>query len=542
MHNSTQKVITGVWVDPIGKKMHGADVALQNGRILSITPRADVHSPFILPGFIDAHVHIESSMLIPSRFAAMAVQHGTVGVVTDPHEVANVAGVEGIEFMMQDAGKVPVGFYFGVPSCVPASPLEKSGAVITAREVKELLQKEDFYYLSEMMNFPGVVNQDPEVLEKLRWARAMGKPVDGHSPGLAGEALQKYIQAGITTDHECSTLEEAAQKIALGMKILIREGSAAKNFDNLIALLRNHADKLMFCTDDCHPDYLQKGHINKLVSRAVKAGYNLFDVLKVACINPVKHYHLPLGTLQPGDQADLVVVKDLLDFEVLATYIKGQPVFEKEQVLFSLPDAVAPDFTFRKSHEPGRLEVIATSDKFNLIHAIEGELYTQWTVEECVQGQPLQAEIQKDWLKLVLLDRYSESPPVVAFVKGFGLKQGALACSVAHDSHHIIAVGCDDQSIDAALQWIVENRGGLCAAVSDGIQGIPLPFFGLMSSNPAIQMAHAYEELNAKTPGSKLSAPFMTLSFMALTVIPKLKINHNGLFDGLAFKSIPLFV
>ncbi|MFN2394694.1 MAG: adenine deaminase C-terminal domain-containing protein, partial [Bacteroidales bacterium] len=438
---------------------------------------------------------------------------------------------------------VPMGIYFGVPSCVPASPLEKSGAVITAEDVEKLIQNKDFYFLAEMMNFPGVLHDDEEVMKKLRLAKDNGKPIDGHAPGLKGKDAEKYAKAGIATDHECNTIEEARNKIELGMKVLIREGSAARNFETLIPLISEHADMLMFCTDDCHPDYLMKGHINKVVHRAIKKGHDLFDVLKVACVNPVQHYNLPLGLLRQGDSADFVVVDDLMDFKVLETWLKGKPVFKNEKLSFEPEESYPPLFPFRKTYLPGKLTVETAGNQMNVMEAIDGDLFTGWLVEDCKNGEEVKIDLSNDLLKIVLLDRYSEDPPVVAFVKGFGLKKGAMACSVAHDSHHIIAVGCDDDSLDYALEWVVKNKGGMCFAVNAEILGIPLPYFGLMSDVNVNEMAIDYEKLStlAKKNGSSLEAPFMTLSFMALTVIPELKINHKGLFDGKAFRNISLF-
>ncbi len=543
MSNKKIFTITGVLVDPVDKRQYGAEILVENGKISRIKERSDITYPYILPGFIDAHVHIESSMLIPSRFAQLALKHGTVGVVTDPHEIANVAGIAGIDFMIDNAKEVPLEFFFGAPSCVPASALEKSGAYISGEDVEQLLQRPDIWYLSEMMNFPGVVNDDPEVWHKLKSAHKYNKPVDGHAPGLMGEALEKYAGAGISTDHECSTLQEALAKIKLGMKILIREGSAAKNFDNLIALLRDHSDRIMFCTDDCHPDFLLKGHINKLVSRAIKAGYDLYEVLRVACINPVQHYKLPVGLLREGERADFVIVEDLKDFHVTSTFVDGVAVFESNRLDFTTPSPSQPDFPFRSSYLSGQLKVVAASDRLNVIKAVEGELVTEWQVEQCSKGSEIKAQVEKDLLKIVLLDRYSESAPVVGFIRGFGLQRGALAGSVAHDSHHIIAVGCDDTSIDLALKWVVDQKGGMCISTEDSVEGIALPFFGLMTDEPGEQVAEQYHKLGAKAKdqGSVLSSPFMTLSFMALTVIPSLKINHNGLFDVDAFKSVSLF-
>lgn len=537
--------IKGNLVDPIGRAIKGVVMDVENGVICKISETPSIGSPYILPGFIDSHIHIESSMLIPSRFAEMAVVHGTIAVVTDPHEVANVAGVEGIRFMQSNARKVPLKFFFGVPSCVPASPLEKSGATLDSEIVSKLIAEKNFYFLAEMMNFPGVVNNDPDVMAKLRATKKTGKPVDGHVPGLSGELLKKYIQSGISTDHECSTLEEAVEKIKLGMKILIREGSAAKNFESLVPLLKDYPKEIMFCTDDCHPDYLENGHINKIVARAIAKGYDLYDTLYAACISPIEHYNLPLGKLRVGDKADFILVNNLKDFNVLETHVNGVKVFANDKVLFNQPNERFQPFTFRTMHQKGNLKVISSALTLNVIEAIDGELLTNRLIIDSPvkKGEVINADTEKDLLKIVLLDRYNDTPPKVAFIKGFGLKHGALAASVAHDSHHIISVGCDDESIDNALQWVVENRGGLCYFNRDNGDGIDLPFFGLMSNEEGRQVSQKYKKLNAKIhqAGCILKSPFMTASFMALTVIPNIKINHNGLFDSLNFKSIPLF-
>jgi adenine deaminase len=543
METNKAYAIRGVVVDVEARKQYGAVVYVEDGIITAIEPKPGITYPIIIPGFIDAHVHIESSMLIPSRFAPMALRHGTVGVVTDPHEVANVAGKEGIDFMTEDGKMMPLQFFFGVPSCVPASPLEKSGAIINSSDVKAMLAEDRFYYLSEMMNFPGVLNQEEEVMRKLELARAHQKPVDGHAPGLQGAELEQYVNAGISTDHECSTLEEALEKIRLGMKILIREGSAARNFDTLIPLLKDYPDHLMFCTDDCHPDFLLDGHINKLVSRSVKLGYDVYDALKVACINPVKHYRLPVGQLKEGDQADFTIVHDLVDFNADTVFIHGVPVINNGICNLTLPLKEKPDYVFRNSHQRGKLETIASGNIVNVIGAIDGELYTEHLTLECKAGEVLVPDLANDIIKLVLLDRYSDSDPVVAFIKGLGLKRGAFGCSVAHDSHHIIAAGCDDQSLDKVLMQIVQNRGGLCVADESMLEELQLPFFGLMTDLPGEEVAGNYHRLNkwVKSMGSHLQSPFMTLSFMALTVIPRLKINHSGVFDGNLFRNIPLF-
>ena len=544
--NKEQLIVKGVVVDPLNKTIEGGRIIITNGKITAIEHDSSIAQPFILPGFVDSHIHIESSMLIPSKFAKMALAHGTIAVVCDPHEVANVAGIDGINYMLNDAKQSPLKFFFGVPSCVPASPQEKSGAVINSKDVEDLLSKNDFLFLAEMMNFPGVIYDDPEVQKKINAAIKINKPVDGHAPGLSGEGLKKYIDKGITTDHECSTLLEAEEKIALGMKILIREGSAAKNFDNLIPLIENYPQSVMFCTDDCHPDYLEKGHINRMVDRAIGLGYNLFNVIKAASINPIKHYNLPLGMLQVNDSADFVIVEDLTHFKVLDTYIEGRSMVEELKTKNIIPETIKPRYAFReKPIVKEDLKVISSGNRINVIQAIDGDLITDWLIMET--PAPAESEIiaqpENDLLKIVLLDRYSEEKPVVGFIKGFNLKQGAMAASIAHDSHHLISIGSNEQDIVDAVNWIVEHKGGICFTNRGETNGIPLNYFGLMGDADGMKMSADYSALNqlVKRSGCSLSAPFMTLSFMGLTVIPKLKINHNGLFDGINFKNVPLF-
>jgi adenine deaminase len=539
--------VSGNVVDPLRREIYGATIDVVKGKIAAIKRCAWVDGPYIIPALVDAHIHIESSMLLPSKFSQLAVKHGTVAVVTDPHEVANVAGVEGVRFMMDNAKGAEVRFFFGVPSCVPASTFEKSGAIIDSQETEKLLAEKEFYFLAEMMNYPGVVYGDDEVHRKLRAAQSNNKPIDGHAPGLLGNDLIKYIEAGITTDHECSTIHEAKKKIALGMKILIREGSAAKNFDSLVPLLTAHPKSIMFCTDDCHPDYLIEGHINKMVSRAVKLGYNIFDTLCAASINPIEHYNLPIGMLREGDAADFVVVNNLIDFIPIETYIGGNKVFslKMNRKRNEANNIDIPEFLFRKTFNTETLSVYASSPRMNVIGAIDDELLTKKIILEGLNpGAEVKINVDDDILKIVLLDRYSEAEPVVAFIKGIGLKKGAMAGSVAHDSHHIIAIGADDISISYALNWVVNSGGGLCYAKNEKVDGLKLPYYGLMCNEDGEEVSEMYKKLNllVKNGGCNLKAPFMTLAFMALTVIPEIKIFHNGLFDGVDFKPIPLFI
>lgn len=512
----------------------GVELVFDNGLIQSITKTGKTYDHFLLPGFIDAHVHIESSLLVPSEFARMAVLHGTVATVSDPHEIANVCGMEGINFMIDNASKVPFHFFFGAPSCVPATVFETAGAQITAEDIRALLQRDDILYLTEMMNYPGVLHEDPAVMKKIQIALSAGKPVDGHAPGLRGKEAQKYIAAGISTDHECFTLEEALDKIEMGMKILIREGSAARNFDALIPLLKNHHSQLMFCSDDKHPDSLIKGHINELVARAVKLGYDLFHTLQVACINPVHHYKLPVGLLNVGDLADFILVHNLQDFKVYQTYIKGQLVAENGQSHISsvpltavnqfncLPKKVA-DFKY----QPHPTEQV--------IECLDGQLITNalpTPAAECVA--------ENDILKLVVVNRYAEKPIAIAYIKNMGLKRGAIAGSVAHDSHNIVAVGVDDESLCKAVNLIIAQQGGLSAVDGSIEEVLPLPVAGLMSDADAWKVEQQYTRLDkmAKEMGSQLRAPYMSLSFMALLVIPHLKLSDKGLFDGNTFRFV----
>jgi adenine deaminase len=518
-------------VDIPNRKIYGATLNIVDGIIQSIEPTGEKYDHYILPGFVDAHVHIESSLLVPSEFARMAVVHGTVATVSDPHEIGNVLGVEGVEFMLENARQVPFHFFFGAPSCVPATVYETAGATITSAEIKQLLARDDIWYLAEMMNFPGVWNADAEVMAKIQFAKQAGKPVDGHAPGLRGEGMKRYFDAGISTDHECYEYDEALAKIQHGVRVLIREGSAARNFEALIPLMKDYPKQLMFCSDDKHPDSLLLGHINQLVARATAKGYNLFDVLQAACINPVLHYKLPVGQLRVGDAADLIMVPNLETFEPVRTYIKGQLVAENGKSLIAkvtvLPQnqfEVVPVAVGDLSYE--------AEDPEPVIECVDGELITNRLMipkAECVASN--------DVLKMVVVNRYRQAPVAVCYVKNFGFKNGAIASSVAHDSHNIIAVGVDDHSIIQAVNLIVTNRGGLSAVSGSDEQVLPLPVAGLMSAGDAWEVAELYTKLDqqSKQMGSTLRAPFMSLSFMALLVIPHLKLSDKGLFDGDSF-------
>jgi adenine deaminase len=644
--------ITGRLVDINAQTITPVRIDIENGIIRSVTPLPDPGTtpggapsgappdasfplPYILPGFIDAHVHIESSLLIPSEFARLAVVHGTIGTVSDPHEIANVSGLPGIEFMIRNGRTVPFHFNFGAPSCVPATRFETAGATLDAAKVEQLLANPDIKYLSEMMNFPGVLNKDPEVMEKIAAAQRLGKPVDGHAPGLRGDQARDYIAAGISTDHECFTAEEALDKLRYGMKILIREGSAARNFDALIPLLNDHPDEMMFCSDDKHPDSLLAGHINQLCARAVAKGIDVFKVLRAACINPVLHYKLDTGLLRVGDSADLILVEDLRHFRVKQTWIRGQLVAENgvshiastHLVTPSTPAAtpgatnpsvpVSPAASMPAPTSAGGLLSAEPINNFKaaphvaadfayllnkwgeeenveqvyVIEALDGQLITNKLIVPVADTLPgnghLYSNPGKDILKIVVVNRYHPAPVAKSFIRGFGLKRGAIASSVAHDSHNIVAVGVDDESICRAINAIIAQKGGL-SCVDPGPSGtpassgesagpgapasagstpppgftpisditgepipsmapasgaeliLPLPVAGLMSLDDGYQVAEAYTAIDhkAKALGSTLGAPFMTLSFMALLVIPHLKLGDLGLFDGDSFKLV----
>jgi adenine deaminase len=538
------EIIQGQLVDIHNKRIFSAEIVVENGKITGIEEKQHNVKNFILPGFIDAHIHIESSMLVPSEFARMAVLHGTVATVSDPHEIANVLGKEGVHFMIENGKKVPLKFHFGAPSCVPATTFETAGAVIDAEDVKELLALPEIHYLTEMMNYPGVLNDDEEVFKKISYARQFSKPVDGHAPGLRGKEARKYIEAGISTDHECYTFEEAEEKLSLGMKVIIREGSAAKNFEALIDLLPEHYENMMFCSDDKHPDDLILGHINQLCARAVARGIDVFKVLKAACVNPAEHYNMHVGLLKKGDSADFIVVKDLQEFEVLQTYIDGKLVAENgtshiPSVAFEKPN------NFNISPKtPKDFKLPATKAQAKIIEAVDGELITNELHLKCLVKQGnLISDIEADILKITVVNRYENKPPAVAFIKNFGLKKGAIASSVAHDSHNIIAVGTTDEELCKAVNLIIENKGGICAVNREDKKVLPLPVAGIISDKNGWETGKLYQEIDAmaKDLGSTLKAPFMTLSFMALLVIPDLKLSDKGLFSGKKFRFVNIF-
>lgn len=539
--------ILGNVVDILASRIYYSELQVASGKIVSkqeLGPEKKGER-YIMPGFIDSHVHVESSMLIPSEFARLAVVHGTVATISDPHEIANVCGMAGVEFMIDNGKQVPFKFHFGAPSCVPATTFETAGATLDSNDVRRLLERNEIHYLSEMMNFPGVLYKDEKVWKKIQAAKDLGKPVDGHAPGLRGEQAKQYIDAGISTDHECFTSEEALDKLQHGMKILIREGSAARNFDALIGLMNDHADMMMFCSDDKHPDSLEVGHINSLCKRAVEKGVDVFKVLKAACINPVQHYSMKVGQLQVGDDADFIVVNNLADFVVHQTYIGGRLVAEDGKTFIS-PVATKPINNF--DCEPVTEEELSIHEenfplqngKVPVIEALDGQLITNIVhveKETLMKNGFLVSNVDQDLLKIVVVNRYRQASPAIGFIKNFKFRHGAIASSVAHDSHNIIAVGADDESIATAINLVIKEKGGVSCTDGNKHEVLGLPVAGLMSNLDGYTVAKAYTSIDAmaKNLGSTLGAPFMTLSFMALLVIPHLKMSDLGLFDGDSF-------
>jgi len=536
--------ISGNIVDVVNQRIFQGTVKVENGKILTIKEEKVEDTHFILPGFIDAHVHIESSMLIPSEFARIAVTHGTVATVSDPHEIANVLGVDGVHFMIANGKKTPFKFYFGAPSCVPATPFETSGATIDSIEIEKLLKSEDIYYLAEMMNFPGVIFDDAEVLRKIEAAKSNNKPIDGHAPGLKGKDLVKYANSGVSTDHECFTMDEAIEKIKNGMKIQIREGSAAKNFDVLMGLLDKHAESIMFCSDDKHPDDLLKGHINLLVKRAINKGYNPLKVIRTVTYNPVMHYKLGVGLLQINDDADFIIVNNLKDLDVQKTFIKGNLVAENGNThIKSIAESTLNLFNASKITEED-IAMETKSGKIKVIKAIEGQLITETMIfKPKIEAGFIVSDTERDILKIIVLNRYNKAKPAIGFIQNFQMKSGAIASTVAHDSHNIIAVGATDKDIVRAVNLLFESKGGISLVTGADEILLPLPVAGLMSNEDGYKVAKKYELINnkVKQTGSTLKSPYMTLSFMALLVIPELKLSDKGLFDGNKFEFTSIF-
>lgn len=542
MSNGSFKV-SGNIVDVINRKIFPGTVTVENSMIFQIEENKNTYESFILPGFIDSHVHVESSMLIPSEFARLAVVHGTVATVSDPHEIGNVLGIEGVRYMIENGKKVPFKFYFGAPSCVPATSFETAGAEIGSEEIRELFVKDGLHYLSEMMNYPGVLFRDPMVMEKIKIAAELGRPVDGHAPGLKGEDAKKYISAGISTDHECFTLDEALEKIKYGMKILIREGSAAKNYEALHSLIKDHPDKVMFCSDDKHPNDLVIGQIDRIAARSVAYGYDVFDVLMCACINPVIHYKLGVGMLREGDPADFIIVNNLKEFKVSKTYINGILTADNGMSLINSVDEKIINHFNTSLKNVSDFEIKASNNELRVIEALDGQLITkELHLPAKAVDDKLVSNTFNDVLKITVVERYKNGKPAVAFIKNFGLKKGAIASCVAHDSHNIIAVGVSDGDICNAVNAVIQSKGGISVSYDGQTEVLPLPVAGIMTTEDGYIAAEKYTAIDklAKELGSTLHAPFMTLSFMALLVIPQLKLSDKGLFDGSKFEFVEL--
>lgn len=531
--------IYGNIVDIQNRKIFPGCVTVEGSCISNISENNESYDNFILPGFVDSHVHVESSMLIPSEFARLAVVHGTVSTVSDPHEIGNVLGISGVRYMIDNGRKVPFKFYFGAPSCVPATIFETAGAEIGADDITELFEKDGLHYLSEMMNYPGVLFENPDVMKKIEIAHILKRPVDGHAPGLTGKEALKYISAGISTDHECFELEEALFKLRNGMKILIREGSAAKNYEALHSLIKEHSDNLMFCSDDKHPNDLVEGHINKIAARSVAKGYDIFDVLKCACINPVKHYNLNVGLLKKDDPADFIVVNNLKEFENIKTFINGELVAENGKTRIKrIEEKIINNFN-TSIKQTADFEIEGNECSIRVIEAIDGQLITsELNLPAKIIDGKIVTDTDNDILKIAVTERYHDSKPSTGFIKNFGLKKGAIASCVAHDSHNIIAVGVSDQDICNAVNAVIENKGGISVSSDGNTEVLPLPVAGIMTNEDGYRVAEKYTAIDkiSKQLGSVLNAPFMTLSFMALLVIPQLKLSDKGLFDGKKFE------
>ena len=536
-------LISGNIVDIVNSKIYPGTLKISRGKIINIEKENKRYNYYIVPGFVDSHLHIESSMLTPSEFGRVAVIHGTVGVIADPHEIANVLGVRGIKYMIRDAKKTPLKFYFCAPSCVPATNFETNGANISIEDVKQLIKLKEIVALGEVMNFQGVITRDKEIIEKIKIAKRFNKKVDGHAPGLRGKNLKKYIEVGISTDHECIREAEALEKIKLGMKIQIREGSAAKNLNELLSIIEHYHENCMFCSDDLHPNDLVKWHINKHIEKSLKQGYDIIKILRAASLNPILHYNLDIGLLQKNDPADFLVV-DLDNFKILKTYINGKLIAKNGKSLISrASQSIINKFkTKKKKIEEFRIK--KEGRKIRVIKALDRDIITEKIITDPkVINDNVVSDCKRDILKIVVVNRYKNEKPIVSFIKNFGLKEGAIASSISHDSHNIIAVGVNDEDICKVINLIIENKGGIAVVSKKSKSILKLPIAGLISNKNYKEIAKKYELLDrkAKKLGSKLKSPFMTLSFMALPVIPKLKITNKGLFDVEKFRFVDLF-
>ena len=559
-------------LDVITDSIYPARISVEGGffkEIVTIVINDDSEldiSGIILPGFIDSHIHIESTMLTPAQFAKLAVRFGTTSVVCDPHEIANVAGTDGIDFMIENSKSVPFNFYFSIPSCVPATCFETSGAILDSETIGELLKKDEAVALGEMMNFPGVINGDGEVLAKLEKAKELGKPIDGHAPLLSGKDLDKYIAEHISTDHECSNFAEAIEKKEKGMKIMVREGSSAKNmealfdFSDRLDYWKNHESfgKMpnevlekrihlpifdFIVSDDKHTTDLIKGHLNESIKKAIDLEISPISAIEMVTVNPSTHYNLNTGAIVKGMQADYVIVDNLNDLNILKTYVAGKCVFDGENVLFDVEETEFKN-TFdvsKKESEDFEISCDEPSADVNVIRCFNGELITEAesATLETKKGF-VQPDLEEDILKIAVVERYGGNSIANGFITGFNLKKGAIASSVAHDSHNIVVVGTNSEDMANAVNCLIDNEGGFAIVDGDFEDSLALPIAGLMTNEDSHEVAEKLEKLHktAADFGCKLDSPFMTMSFMALLVIPAIKISDKGLFDCINFEFI----
>lgn len=562
--------------DVVSHTIRPVRISIENGIFTKVAPitvtekdPVDVRG-LVIPGFIDSHIHIESSMITPAQFARIAVRHGTTSVVCDPHEIANVLGIDGIELMIKNANEVPFNFFFTAPSCVPATTFETSGAILNSSDIEYLLKKDEIVALGEMMNFPGVINGDEEVLKKLDLARKYGKPIDGHAPLLSNENLDKYLAQGISTDHECTNILEAIEKKLKGMKIMVRDGSSALNMEGLFnidegnLLIKNPSswdliyrdifERKIFSpifdfivSDDKHPNDLIKGHLNLSIKKAVDLGIDSLKAIDMVTINPAYHYNLNCGAIVEGAKADFIVVDSISDCNVLRTYVAGECVFDGENVLFDVPEIETNNSINASKKSSGDFDIHYDGDEceVNVIECFDGELLTKKTTAKLsVKDGIIQPDVHKDILKIAVVERYGGNTVANAFIKGFGLKKGAIASSVAHDSHNIIVVGNNSDMMAQAVNRVIDDMGGIAIVSEQFSDSLPLPIAGLMSNENAYDVAQKLAILHkrAATLGCELQAPFMTMAFMSLLVIPSLKISDKGLFDGDSFEFVDVVI
>ena len=537
----------------VSREIFDGTLTVEDGKIAEIKrgglPERERPYPYLMPGFIDSHVHIESSMMVPHEFARIAVSHGTIGVIADPHEIANVLGVEGVDYMIRSGRMAQFNFCFGAPSCVPAlgGDVETNGATIDAEDIEKLMARQDIGFLAEMMNYPSVLAGDGEIMRKIEAARRHGKPVDGHAPGLTGHQRDQYAAAGITTDHECSTLEEGRSCVKAGMKVIIREGGAARDYEQLNPLIAESPDMVMLCTDDCHPEDFVREHINAIVMRALADGYDLWDILQAACVNPQRHYHLDWGLLQQGDPATFIIVDTVgPHFKVQSTVIRGMEVYSyNSSSLAMYLQLTASDYKGDHQDYPNNFVAapITEDDIFynikpgaaeHIINATDGSLVTGHEVWR--MGASMFSDTHP-WLeveKIVVYNRYQRgAKPMVGLIHGFGITNGAIAGSVAHDCHNIVAVGSNDGYIVRAINRVIEMGGGLVVVSADEENDIPLPIAGLMAPLTGHELAFRSMIMRQKVHdiGCMMKDPFITMAFMALPVIPNLKLTDRHLMD-----------